>query len=396
MRKLLALMLVAAVFLGACNEGEGGGEVSEDAKQSLVSAFTSLGEADAQSLTLSITSDPGSLDTLSEGEVTEEQANILLNSSITIEGTKADDPADQSTRIAFNVEGTDGAEMVVVGPDLFVRADVAGFAEAFGVDQAQLQAAITQAQARFDFVGPLANGDFVKFEGVGNLAGEFGASPPDTSQQEQLVRQLADALEAEATVSSEGTDDVGEHLVASIPLRSLYQSVIDLAPQMGQSFPPGMLPPAEQIPEGDLSLDVWVADDRVAQIEFDLTQLGDFAEESGEENPFEGVEQFALRVVFSEDVGEISAPQTETVVSAQEIQAIIGSLFAGAVPGGIPGGGGGIPGGGGGIPGGGGGGGVAPGFDCSIYEGLPPETFDGLSPEILQQLEALCPGVVPK
>jgi hypothetical protein len=387
-------MLVVAVFLVACNDdGGSGAEPSEDAKATLTSAFSTLGEADAQSLTLSIASDPESLATLSDGQVTEEQADLILNSSVTIEGSKSDDPADQAARVAVNVEGTDGAEIVVAGTDLYVRADVAGLAETFGADQADLREAITKAQSQADFIGPLANGDFVKFEGVGDLAGQFGAPAGDSSQQEQLVRQFAEAIEAEASVASEGTDDVGEHLVASIPLRALYERLVNLAPQLGQGLPPGMVPPAEEIPEGDLTLDVWVADDKVVQVEFDLIQVGEFAEKSDEENPFEGVEQFALRVAFSDDVGEITAPEAATVVTAEDIEALIGSLlgFGGAVPpgGAIPGGGE-IPGGGGG-----GGGGGAPGLDCSIYEDLPPETFESLPPEVLQELKSICPDVVP-
>src|SRR5687768_559621 len=131
MRKLFVLLLVLATFLAACND-DGGGEPSEDAKQTLVSAFEALGQAESQSITLSIASDSESLSTLSEGQVTEEQANILLNSSITVEGTQSDDPANQAARIAFNVEGSEGAEMVILGPDLYVRADVSGLAEVFG------------------------------------------------------------------------------------------------------------------------------------------------------------------------------------------------------------------------------------------------------------------------
>jgi hypothetical protein len=389
MRKWLGLLLVAGLFLGACND-EGGGEPSEDAKATLVSAFEAMGEADAQSVTVSIASDPESLSTLSEGAITEDQAATVLGSSITVDATNAEDPADRAVRVVVNIEGTDGVEFVVVGSDLYLRADVQGFIETFGLDDSGLQTAIAQAEAQgLAFVRPLASGEFVKFSGATDLAS--GASPaPDAAQQQELLKQFGDAIEAEATVTSEGTDDVGEHLVATVPLRALYQRLISLFPQAGGGLPPGMLPPAEQIPDRNLSLDVWVADGKVAQIEFDVTQLGQFAEESGEENPFEGVNQFALRVVLSEDVDEIAAPEAATEVSAEQLQSLFGSLlFGGAGEGAVPGGGP-APGGGGG-----GGGGDVPGLDCSIYQDLPQEAFDQIPPETLDQLEALCPGVVP-
>jgi hypothetical protein len=389
MRRLFALMVVAAFFIGACDSGGGGGESSEDPKQTLASAFEAMGEVDAQSVTISVASDPESLTTLSNGAVTQEQADLLLGSSITIEGTNTDDPASRAARVVFNVEGTDGIEIIVVGSDLYARVDAGGLVGAFGADEGALRTAIAQAEAQgLTFMRPLAEGEFVKFTGAADMGAAAGA--PDTAQQEELLKQFGDALEEEATVTSEGSDDVGEHLVASLPLRDLYQRLLDLAPQTGQNLPPGLVPPAEEIPEGELTLDVWVADGRVAQIEFDVTQVGQFATQEGGEDPFEGVEQFALRVTLSDDVGEIAAPEAAAEVSAQELQALFGQLFFGASPGtAVPPEGG----GGGGDLGGGGGGDV--GLDCSIYEDLPPETFDGLPQETLDQLESFCPGVVP-
>jgi hypothetical protein len=389
MRRLLALTIVAVVFLGACNN-EGGGS-GEDPKETLASAFAAMGDVDSQSVTISVASDSESLSTLSDGAITEEQSSLVLDSSIAIEATNTNDPASRAARVAFNIQGTDGAEIVVIGSDLYVRVDVQGLLAAFGGDEAELRTAIAQAEAQgLTFVRPLAEGEFVKFTGAADLAAGAGASPPDAAQQEELLKRFGDAIEQEATVTSEGTDDVGEHLVASLPLRALYERLLELAPQTGQGgLPPGLVPPAEQIPEGDLSLDVWVADGKVAQIEFDLTQIGEFAAQAGEEDPFEGVEQFALRVVLSEDVGEIAAPDSAKEVSSQQLEALFSQLIFGASPGGAT-----VP---GGDTGGGGGGGDTgeTGFDCSIYEGLPPETFENLDQQTLDQLEAICPGVVP-
>lgn len=385
MRKWFVWLVVPALLLGACSSGSGP-SADEDPTGALVAAFEETGKAEAQTITVSIQSTPESLVAASEGSMTPEIAETILGSSLTVSGTTGGDPADQSARVVLSIPGTDGVELMVVGTDLYLRADVRGIAELAGQDPAMIDQFLQTPQAQqAPFLEAAANGEFIKIEGADDLAAGAGAGGLDpgalTEQQAKLIEQIGQAIEEDATVTSEGSDDVGEHLAVSIPLRSLYQTFTEFAGDLGAPLPPGSLPPESEIPEGDFSMDVWINDGRVAQMEFDVVKLG---QEFEGEVP-EGVEQFAIRVALLPEAEEVTPPEDVVTVTGEELFGLIFGV-GGDFGGGDETGGGESP-GGDDLTGG--------NFDCSIYEGLPPETFDGLPPETLQQLETLCPGVVP-
>lgn len=383
MRKWLVLSIVAALFLGACSNEP---SPEEDPKAALVSAFEKIGELDASTVTVTIQSTSESLVAASEGDLTPELAETILGSSLTITGANADDPENQNASIALSVPDTDGVEILVIGTDLYLRADVRGLVELAGQDPAQIDAFLQSPQAQqAPFLEAAANGEFIKIEGADQLGAAAGADPGALAeQQKKLFEEFGKSIEQEADVTSEGSDDVGDHLVVSIPLRSLVQRFTDLAGELGAPLPPGSVPPESEIPEGDIVMDVWVSDGRIVQIEFDIVQLG---EEFGGVAP-EGVEDFRLRLELSEEAEEVTAPEGATTVTSEELMGLIFGGFGGEMGGDTPTldetpGGDDLGGGGGGE------------LDCSLYEGLPPETFDGLPQETLDQLEQLCPGLVP-
>ena len=381
MRKWLVLSIVATLFLGACSNEP---STEEDPKAALVSAFEKLGELDASTVIVTIQSTSESLVAASEGDLTPELAETILGSSLTITGANADDPENQNARIAFSVPDTDGVEIIVIGTDLYLRADVRGLVELAGQDPAQIDAFLQSPQAQqAPFLEAAANGEFIKIEGADQLGAAAGADPGAlTEQQQKLFEEFGKSIEQEADVTSEGSDDVGDHLVVSIPLRSLVQRFTDFAGELGAPLPPGSIPPESEIPEGDLTMDVWVSDGSIVQMEFDIVQLG----EEFEGDVPEGVEDFRLRLELSEEAEEVTAPEGATTVTSEELMGLIFGGFPqtdeessdeGAA---------------GEEPGTGGGGGE---LDCSLYEDLPPETFDGLPQETLDQLDQLCPGLVP-
>lgn len=372
MRKWFMWLLVPALFLGGCSDG-GGSTSDEDAADVLASAFEATGEEDATTATISIASTTESL--IAAGEFTESEADLILGSQLVISGVMTDDPAEASGRVALEVPDTEGFEMLVDGTDLYLRADVEGLANAVGEDTSQIDAFVEKSGA--DFLQAAVDGEFLKFEGADQLAGQFGGNPGEiTEQQQQLLEEFGNALKEDAEVTSEGEDDVGEHFTVSVSLRTLYERFVQFASQAGAPLPPGSLPPESEIPEGDVTADVWLADDKVAQLELDFIQFAKF--EGGEEVP-EGVEELGLRMALSYEAEEVSPPDDAVVVTQEDLTGLMGALMGmpgGTVPGGSP------------PPGGG-------EVDCSLYEGLPAETFQGLPPETLNQIEALCPGVVP-
>jgi hypothetical protein len=370
MRKWLTGLVGVALLLGACG-GDSGGGSSDDPTEALVAAFRSLGEADSQTLTVSLESTPDSLVAASEGSLTAEAAQTIVDSSLAISGTRGESADDSASRLSLNIPETEGVELIVLGTDLFFRADVRGLLPVFGQDAAMVDQFVQQAKAQgLDFVEAGINGEFLKIEGIDQLTSQLGVSPGDLSEQQQkLLDGFGDAIRRDANVTSEGTDDVGEHLVATISVRDAYQSFQELAEQT--SPVPGAFPPPTEVPDKDISVDAWVNDGRLAQIEFDFLQLSDF----GDEPMPEGVEQLALRVTFAEEAEEVTAPEDAVTVTQQDLQ----QLFTGGAPSAPPGGGGGQ------VP-----------ADCSQFENLPPEAFEGLPPETLDLIEQQCPGVVPQ
>ncbi len=370
MRKWFVWLALPSLLLSACADDGGGGDPGEV----LASAFEATGEEDATTITITLASTAESL--TAGGELSEEQAETILGSSLVFSGTKTEDPADASARIALEVPGTDGVEMLVIGTDLYLRADVMGLAAAFGQDTSGIDAFVQQSDA--SFLEAAVEGRFIRFEGADQLGRQLGADPGQlTQQQQRLLEEFGAALKADAEITSEGEDDVGEHFRVSIPLRALYRRLIEFASQAGGALPPGSLPPESEVPEGDVVADIWVSDGKVAQIELDFLQ---FAQLADEEVPA-GVEELALRIALSYEAPELTPPEDAVTITEEDIAALMGGFF------GMPGGGTTVP----ASPGDGGGAEI----DCSLYEDLPPETFEGLPPETLQQLEAICPGVVP-
>ena len=370
MRKWFVLLVVPALLAGACNEGSDAPSGEEDPTAALVAAFEETAQAEQQTFTLTIESTPESLTAAAEGGLPPEAADIILGSSLTVTATKAEDPADQSGRVVLNVPDTEGVELVFLGTDVYLRADVRGLLEAFGQDPALVDQFLQSPSAQqATFLEPAANGEFIHIEGTEALTGGAGTEQL-TQQQEQVLQELEAAIQEDATVEFEGSDDAGDHYVVSAPLRDLADRFMRLASELGTGVPPPSVPP-EDIPEGDVTLDVWVSDERVSQIEVDIVQN---AQEFEGDVP-EGVEELAVRLAFSYETEEITAPEAAVTVTAEEIAGLIFGGFAG----------------GGGQPPTGGGGGQ--GDICSVYEELPPETFEGLPPSEIEQIEQLCPGI---
>lgn len=377
MRKLFVLLMAGLVIsTTAC--GGGGPDPQDDPKGALIDALKELAKYDAVTITFSLQSTTESLVAASEGSFDEGFAETILGSSFTISGTNVDDPEDQNARIAFNVEGTEGAEFLIIGTDVYLRGDVRGLAEAFGADTASIDQIAADAEAQgLDFVGPAIDGEFLRIEGADQLAGQVGADPQElTAQQEEAFTKLSEALEESSTVESVGQDDVGDHVVARASLRELYEKGLEIAQDFAP-IPPEGVTPASEVPDVDLEIDFWIADGKIVQIEFDIVKLA----ESLEEELPTGVEELAARVTISDEAEEVDAPDDAVTITQEDIGAL---LFSGIgsgeesveAPVEQP-----SPGGGDDV--------------CALYKDLPPETFEGLPEDAKAQIQALCPEVIP-
>ena len=377
MRRIIALIALASLAVGAC-ANDADSDARDEVLDSLVDAFVATGKATEQTVTMRLVGTPASLAAFGEGALTQAQAGRLIGASITASGIRADDPEDALSRMTVEVPGTGGAEITGIGWDGYVRADVEGLMELLGSAPSGLRELEKQASTvGAGFVRPLLDNKVVKIEGLEQLAGQAGMDPNQltTARQEQLVEELGKALRDLGRVTSEGEEETGEHLVATVPLRGLFERFIAAAEI---PLPGGRFPDAADVPNRDLALDVWVDDEgRISQIEFDLAQIAEIDGDAA------GVEELVFRMTFSYSVDDaITAPDHAATMDATDVLGLVMGFggFAG-LPGATPR--------------------VtvtppsAPAVRCSIYKDLPPETFEGLPPEVLQELEKMCPGLVP-
>jgi hypothetical protein len=320
MRKLLILAVAAVLFAGAC----GGDDAAENPQGSLNDAVEALSEYEGVTITLSIDSTSDDLVALSEGGLTAEQAQQILDSSFTMSSTTADDPEDAEAEFSLDIAGREGSvEVKFVEGTMYLRADVAGLMDMFGGDSSQLDAFRQQAgsQPGFEFVGPALDGEWIALTGFNQLLEQAGASQNDlTGAQQKAIDGFAQALREDTEVEAGDKDGPGTNLVVTANLRDVYQALLDLQASLGEAA--GEMPALEDVPDENVTIDTWVDGDRLTQVQVDLTQFKDFPEA---EFP-EGVDQFAITVGLEEFTGGVVAPEGATEV---DINQIMQSMFGG-------------------------------------------------------------------
>lgn len=368
MRKLLALFAASMLLLAAC-AGEDSPSASDDPKAALTDALRALTEADGLTQTLRLQSDTDSLVAAGEGDLDAEAAEKILDSSVSISATQADNPEDATSQILVTIAGNDDLELRFVDGNLYFRADVGSLLETFGQDPAQLDAVVGQLQGQpgLEWVEDAIAGDWVVLEDALELAeqmgGGTGAGGLGAEQQQKLVNDLLQSIEQNATVTSEGEDDAGEHIRASLPLRDTLSDLIDALGPAAQLPGQDLEGQLDEVPNEDITLDFWISDGIVTQIGFDIVEFASAVEEAAEEEMPEGVEELSLIVEIEEFDGTI-----EAVSDAAKIDtAALGQAFSGMLGGGLPGAGAGS---GSGSTGGSG------AFDCDMLKGAPPEVIE--------------------
>ena len=370
MKRIGALVAILGLLAAACGGGSGPDPESQP-KEALISAFENLANSEGMEIVLSLDATAESLNGLAgEGgqPMGEETAEKILASSLRML-TKGKGEDAQFEMVA-TIAGEDDLEIKVVDKITYFRADAEGLTETFGGDPAELEVMGQQAAAQgLSFVEPALNGEWIAVTGAEELAQQFGgATDADAmaENQDQMIREITAALKESATVTSQGSDDVGERLSVSIPIQDLYQRLMSTL-QGIPGFPGGQLPPQTDVPDENVTLDVWVDDDQVTQASLDFIQ---FMNMGGNATTTEG--RVALLMEFEEFTDEIEAPGDAVEVPAEQLM----QLFMGAA--GMGGGamGGSAPGGGGAPP---------ADFDCDQLKGAPPaikEQFADMCPDL--------------
>lgn len=357
MRRMLAFLMVSVLVLGACNKS--GGEAAEDPKGALTSAVGALGDTEGISMTFTVESTTGSLAAASEGEMTEEDAQKILDSSLSITAANLSDPENSQAEFVVDIAGN-LVEFRALDDTIYLRADVRELTEEFGGDTAEIDAFVAQAPPGFEFAGPLAEGEWIAIEGAKEFSEQMGAPSPDAELQDKFAADLKKAVEDNAEVTSEGSDDQGDHVKATIKVKPLYESLV-------QSFgtlqvPGAALPDSSEVPDEEIVVDFWVQDDVLSQIRLDITQFRDW---EGAEMP-EGIEELALNIDLEESDEAIEAPEAAATVDFQQLfQGFLGGMTGSETE-------------------------TAPaeGDVCSQLVGAPPE--------VLEQFAEECPELQPQ
>lgn len=329
MRRLACSLAAAALVLSACG---GSSSSNADPKATLNGALEQLQGSEGMTAAVTVQSTPESLQALAaEGgnQLSAQDAQKILGSLLTVSSNNEQDPAKAAGQVIVNVAGADAVELRMVEGTLYVRAEVRSLLETFGQDPAMADQLVQQAAASgLDFVDPLIRGEWVALQGLQQALGQAGVESSPTGEQQKMVDELVRSLEESATVTSAGEEDEGTHLVVTVSLRDVVSDLRDATQGLAQGVPTDQaLPAAEEVPDEDVRLDVWVSDGRLTQIEFDFLQLEDVADE---EIPSE-VTRLALRVELEEFSGQVEVPADAVPVDLQKLlQGAFGGMAAAA------------------------------------------------------------------
>ena len=312
--RLRSLLVSAALLLAGCADSSSAGG---SPKETLEEALANLRVQPGVTASLTLRSTPGSLQALADDggeQLSAEDAAKILDSSLTISAENSSDPAEAASRVVVNAAGQDALEIRTVDVALYVRADVRYLLELFGQPPSAADAFVGQASsAGLDFVGPLVEGRWIAVTGFEELMGQGAATP--SAEQAEAIEELLAALRSSASVSSEGDDAAGEHLVASVSLREVARDLGRAASKLGQGVAGGGLPSPQEVPDQQVALDLWIDEGRLTRVEFDFLQLRDVA---GADFPA-GVESLAVRIDLAEFSGEVEVPADAVPVDLRQV-----------------------------------------------------------------------------
>jgi hypothetical protein len=371
MKRLAALLVTGSLLLTACSTDA----PSDDPKGALMAAMQNTGQLEGLTTRMSLRSTVESLQAMAEdgGSLDAEDAEKILDSSFTI-SARGQGPEGEFEMVV-NVAGEDSIELKVVDRVFYARADVVSLVETFGgnPDSVEDFAGTAEAQGA-GFLRPAIEGEWVSIEGLDQTLQQMSgqAAAPSLPQQQELIENMTRSFQEHATVTSEGGEEPGEHMVVTVPLRPIYADLVDDFKELTAQLPATTFPDSSQVPNEDITLDVWVADERVTQVEFDFLQLNDLME-GGEDIPA-GVEEFAFRMELEEFTDEVRAPEDAVAIDPQQILGLLGGFMMGGM--------------------GMGSGAVSPpagdmgaAFNCNDLKGAPPE--------VLRQFAEECPELQP-
>lgn len=325
--RLAAAAGLAAILTAA---GCGGGSSGTDSspKGELVSGVNALSDADALTTTLRLDTTSAKLQALAKhgGDSLSKQAADAITSARVVIETKGS--GKDKTFALRGVEGNDTlVDLRVVDDTLYLQADLqAVFALAHKQNiLANLKAEVAHLPA---FVKGFVNGDWVSLNGtaLSAIAGQFGAGTASAapSAGPKLLADLRDIVNRDVTVTRQGSDARGDHLLLSGDTRTLAN---DVREALARSVPGGSAlagkVDGKNLPSRRITVDAWVKDGALSVLSLDLAQFADKGEvPAGTTLP--------ITLTFQRSGGDISAPDGATPVDLTQLGTLLGAVMGGS------------------------------------------------------------------
>lgn len=317
-RWAVAFLGVLALILGACS---GGSDAEDDPRAVLQEAIDDLGTWDGIELDVRVELDEtAQASVLAEGELTAEELEVLLNSSIRITGTG--DGTEGSGAFVLTLGGQEALEARVTGDErLFLRLDleaITAVAEDADIDDLDVDELVVAARmfGLGDVATAIVDGDWVEIIGLDDLAELSGTdTDPEAELDDAQAQALAERFTAEfeqlvadAEVTFLGTEDAGDRIRVTASgedvARVLDTLTAELAELVGDDLAGDLGGPDELLREVEgspVSLDLWVDGGSFTQVGVDASTLEDAEEIDGEVLILVGLQEVSTAIAVPDD-----------------------------------------------------------------------------------------------
>jgi hypothetical protein len=329
-----ALLLVLVTACGG-NETD---EVAEDPQGALRDAVEAVGEWEGIALELRIEADEaGQQALLAEGEMTQEDLDLLLAGRVFATIANLDDPETSSFETRVVLDGNDVLELRVTEDErFFVRADLQAIGDASDDEITQEDIDELVGMAEMMGVGEaaqaLAGSEWLELTGIEQLMALAGAQQddaeqPDEAAAERIAARTSAFVQEDVTVASVDSDDIGERVRATTDGASLRRFLDDVSAELDDG---GLIDQAgggeltSDLPDDAVvSVDAWIEGGELRQIAIDLASLDEEMELDGE---------VWLLVAMEEFTGSVAEPDDATTL---DVFSLVGAFFGGGFGGGF-------------------------------------------------------------
>ncbi len=322
-RLTCGVALIAALVAAGCGNST---STPKNPHDELVAGISALGQADVLTTTLKLDTTPSMLQQIAQASgdtLSAQSAQAIASAQLVIENKRGD-----AQHKAFSVRAVDNGTSLVevryVARNLYIQANVHSILQLANKPNA-LKSLQSQASQLPPFLSALLGGKWVSLSGdtLSAIGGQLGASSSSGSGNAKLVADLKTVFQKDVTAKKVGSDSRGDHLSLTANSKTVLTDIVRAVQNdvPTASTLTGRLQPS-QIPSKNVTLDAWVKDGAVTEIELDLAQ---FAPPS----QVPAGTHFPIALTFDKSGADISAPSGATEVDLSQL----GSLFS-AVQGG--------------------------------------------------------------